>query len=129
MSLTLYRLRRLGLAIILLGTLPVAWAIRPWVIQGSISPCFFFTLTGRQCVFCGLTRAFAHATHGDWAQAFHCHPLWWVAALILLVLGSISLSDAVSGNDHLGICLRSKFATGWGTIAALVAASLWRAFA
>lgn len=47
--------------------------------------CLFHQLTGLPCPFCGLTRAFCHALHGQWSQSLAYHP------------AGILLAAAVSG--------------------------------
>jgi hypothetical protein len=82
-----------GLA--LLSVFPVAWIIHDVVLSGEAPvTCVFRLLTGKSCPFCGLTRAFASATHGQFGAAMDLHRLWWVFAVIILGFGLLSLWDA-----------------------------------
>lgn len=48
---------------------------RPRVHQGP-ALCAMPLLLGVPCPGCGITRALAHATHGEFADAFRHHALW-----------------------------------------------------
>jgi hypothetical protein len=96
------RLTRLTIALLLYSVFPVAWAGAPFITQANGCICIFRMMTGKPCVFCGLTRAFAHATHCEFGMAFSCHPLWWLAALVIFALATISLVDSVAGTDFIG---------------------------
>ena len=96
-----HRLNRLILAILLFAVLLIAWLIPSSVCESDASVCIFRTLTGKPCLFCGLTRAFVSVTHGNLDKAFIYHPLWWLAASIVICFGSISLFDAITGTNLL----------------------------
>ena len=70
--------KRLKLAI-WSSTLPALLAAcffyRPWVHDGPVV-CPLPLATGIPCPGCGITRATAHATHGEFREAFRYHPLW-----------------------------------------------------
>ena len=119
-----HRLKRLVLALVIYATFPVAWFIRPIVGRNNITICFFRTVTGRPCPFCGLTRAFAFAIHGEFGEAFHYHPLWWVAALVVACVGFVCLLDAVTGSDLLGILRRSCPLGKWFVVIVVLVALL-----
>ena len=89
-----YRIRCLLLAALLFATLAAIWLIQPFICSSDYTICFFRTVTGKPCVFCGLTRAFAYAMHGNLDSAFACNKFWWLAALITLCLAFFSLLDA-----------------------------------
>jgi hypothetical protein len=114
-----HRLKRLVLAILLFGVFVAAWAAPKWVGESKGSMCTFRTLTGKPCPFCGLTRAFVCAAHGDFRGAFGYHPLWWVAAVIIMGLGSISLVDAVRGTNLLHLPARLRRIGIWLVVGAL----------
>jgi hypothetical protein len=101
MTLAHYRYRCLFLAILLCSTFVIAWLIPPLICTSDYSICIFRTVTDKPCVFCGLTRALAYATHGDFDSAFACHKFWWLAALIIIVIVSVSMVDAVAGTSVL----------------------------
>jgi hypothetical protein len=76
---------------------PLAWLIQPLVIQTRFSICFFRTVFNRPCPLCGMTRAFACAMHGQFAQAGHFHPLWPLAAGIIAALAILLAADGARG--------------------------------
>ncbi len=47
----------------------------PHVHSGPVL-CPMALLLGMPCPGCGITRAFGHATHGQFREAFGYHPLW-----------------------------------------------------
>ena len=57
------------------GVLAACFFYRPWVHQGPVL-CPLPLMIGAPCPGCGITRALAHATHGDFAGAFAYHALW-----------------------------------------------------
>ena len=72
---------------LLLATFPIAYALQPLIVASTLIICPFRAITGRLCIFCGLSRALAYATHGDFAAATAMHPAWWLMAGVVLVLG------------------------------------------
>ena len=101
MMISHYRIRCLLLAVLLFSLLVIVWLIQPFICETDYTICFFRTVTGKPCVFCGLTRALAYASHGNFDSAFACHKFWWLAALIIIVIASISMVDAVVGTSVL----------------------------
>ena len=63
----------------------LAWA--GWVAAGEPAgpSCLFRQLTHLDCPTCGMTRALALLTAGDWRASLALHP--WAAPLVLQVLG------------------------------------------
>jgi hypothetical protein len=55
------------------GALSVSAILQPAKMAGT-SLCPFFHLTGIQCPFCGMTRAFISITHADFAEAIEYNP-------------------------------------------------------
>ncbi len=47
--------------------------------------CPFFRLTGFTCPGCGLTRAYIHAFHGDFATAFRYNPFFFTLPFYVFV--------------------------------------------
>lgn len=113
------KFRLLTLAAMLYAIFPVSWFAQPFILNSNRSVCIFRTLTGRPCLFCGLSRAFAHAIHGDFNLAFSCHPLWFLAVFLIIGFASISLLDAIKGTNVL-----SRFGKLWRIPIWLVAAIL-----
>ncbi len=74
---------------------PVAYLASSLILDSTIDVCPFRAAFGRPCIFCGLTRAFAHATHGNFAEAFALNPLWAVAMLLVGAAALSSIAAAV----------------------------------
>ena len=109
------REKYLLLTLCLWGVFPLAWLIQPYV--DSLPPmCTFRQVTGWPCLFCGLTRAFAHAAHGEWQAAGNDHPLWWLAALTILVITFCAMFGALRGTERL-MGLLSQYRYSWLFIA------------
>ncbi len=113
------RARRLVLGLALVAVAPVAWAGHDAVIAPGPSICAFRLVTGRDCVFCGLTRAFACVAHGEWSQATAYHPGWPFALALWLALLIATLADAVTGGDRLDRLTAPVRRHPWWTIAIL----------
>lgn len=47
----------------------------------GITPCQWLTSTGRPCITCGMTTAFAHAAAGEFASAFRAQPFGALLAI------------------------------------------------
>jgi hypothetical protein len=97
---------RFSYGFLLLLIFPIAWVYKYYYIRLPVSVCLFKTVTGIPCPFCGLTRAFTHSIHGDFQKAFVFHPLWWLAALILLCFIIILFYEGFTGSDLLVARLR-----------------------
>jgi hypothetical protein len=121
------RLEKFALALILLGTFPLARAIPSNYGTHGLTVCFFRTLTGSPCPFCGLTHALVFAMHGQWTMAFRYHPLWWLAALMVLTAGLASLADAATGSQTLDRWSRPWQTNVWSMAVILVVATVLRA--
>lgn len=121
-----HRRRRIALAVVLFAAFPAAWLLRAHLAGIQFTVCPYRALTGRRCAFCGLTRAFAHAAHGELAAAHAAHPLWWLAAAALAALGLLALHDGLSGSDRVGRLFRAWLAHAWYTVAILCAAAALR---
>ncbi len=93
--------KNLLLGILLISVFPLARVIHPYMTPSDFTVCAFRTITGKPCPFCGLTRAFSHAAHGDFSAAFGFNMFWWLAALLTAGVGIVALADGVSGNDRL----------------------------
>ena len=88
-----------------LGTVPLSWLIRDAIVgnnDGKYWVCGFRKITSIPCPLCGLTRAFAHVTHGQFDLAFQRNPAWPVAMAIILILGFSLLVDGIKGTDSFG---------------------------
>jgi len=61
-----------------------AFVVLAWLATGT--SCVIHSITGFPCPGCGLTRGLLASLHGDFAAAWHWHPLFWLAPLILLAV-------------------------------------------
>ncbi len=86
--------RRLFGAVVLLASFPVAWLAAPLIRAERVPVCIFYEATGWRCPFCGLTRAFACATHGQLAEAWRQNPLWPLAAGLIIAFAVCLIVDA-----------------------------------
>lgn len=93
--------RLLGAAALVLLCFAATWGAPSWALRGDATVCIFKTVTGRPCVFCGLTRALALGLHGDFAAAARMHPLWGLAAAVMLAVAAAAVSDALGGTRLL----------------------------
>ena len=121
------RARLLTGASLALGTFPVAYVARPIILGSFITLCPFATAFNRPCLFCGLTRAFAHATHGEFAAAFALNPLWWLAASLLLIAGVTCLRCAFAGTPLNAWWWRFWRDRPWSVITIVLVGSVLRA--
>ena len=110
----------------LLAAVPIAWAAHDLVVADRFSFCFFRTVTGSPCPFCGLTRAFAHATHRELTLAQAAHPLWPLAAVIVVVAGIMLGCDGLFGTSRFQ-AVTAVFHRVWlPLVLALGLFELWR---
>ncbi|MCP4157698.1 MAG: DUF2752 domain-containing protein [bacterium] len=100
------RKRRFGIGVLLFSIFPLVWVYRYFYSENPVSGCFFKLVTGRPCPFCGLTRAFSYSIHGEFREAMEFHPLWWLAALIILCFIVILFYEGFTGKDVLAGRLR-----------------------
>lgn len=90
------RASRLAWAVTLFATFPVVWWLRPLLLEDRVPICFFRIATTKPCPFCGLTRALAQATHGEFGLAWKYNPLWAAAAALIVVLATLMATDALA---------------------------------
>ena len=82
--------------------------------------------TGLDCPFCGMTRAFVFAAHGDLSAASGFNPGWPLAAVMVIVAVILCWRDASAGSDLAGRLWRGILARGWLIFAALSLLTLVR---
>jgi hypothetical protein len=97
----------------LLALFVTAYLLHPVITSNDSPACFFRIVTGRQCPFCGLTRAFSSAARGDFSGASLFHPLWWLAALSISAAGIACLYDAITGRGLIDRALRHQNIFVW----------------
>jgi hypothetical protein len=93
-----HRRRNLLWCVGLLCVFPIAFVFAPLIRSEKIPLCFFRQTTGLDCPFCGLTRAFACATHGQFTAANHFNPLWLPIAALMVGMALIFAIDASTGS-------------------------------
>jgi hypothetical protein len=89
------------LGLLLLGSIPLLGLFRGALEGSRRAICLFRVMTGRPCVFCGMTRALAEAAHGSWGRATRFHPLWALAAAAILLFGITAVVDGLTGSNRL----------------------------
>src|SRR5262249_10916877 len=75
--------------------------------------CPFRILTGRRCVFCGMSHALAFAVRGDFVSAGTAHPVWFIALPLFIVFAAAILTK------------RARLS--WSLVCALVLGTFWTA--
>lgn len=96
-----HRLKKFVGGLLILSVFPGAWLIKPILPDQGFNTCIFHIVTGKPCPFCGLTRAFTHAAHGEFRTAFAFNSLWWLFALIIAAIGITACLDAITGKNQL----------------------------
>jgi hypothetical protein len=87
----------------LLAVLLLASQLRPdprgWGTheQLGLPPCTFLTVVGKRCPACGMTTAWANATHGRLADALRANASGTLLAGVALVVAAWALIVAVRG--------------------------------
>ncbi len=104
---------RIGWGILFLSVFPITWMYRYYYKTFPFSGCFFKTIIGKPCPFCGLTRSISHAIHGEFQKAFVFHPLWWVAVLFIIVAIIIVLYEGITGDDLFSMKLKLRKELFW----------------
>ena len=127
MSVARERWRALAGSALLMGVFPAAYLAKPWIVSTTLILCPFRAVTGRPCVFCGLTRALAYAMHGEFAEAARLHPFWWAAALLIVVLALMLLARAARPRAPIPGWFRWRPADSRLLVALVVVGSLLRA--
>ncbi|MHC5057033.1 MAG: DUF2752 domain-containing protein, partial [Planctomycetota bacterium] len=117
------RLAQLAWAIALLAVFPTARLARPLILGSRTTVCPFRALTGRPCALCGLTRAFARASAGEFRLAFELHPLWWMAAIVVAALAILCLVPVSSGQAEVRAGLLGEMVHGADVPGAVVGES------
>lgn len=74
--------RTAGVLLALPAAFAFCYAYRPIVHDGPVV-CVWRILLGMPCPMCGITRAFCHFSHGEFAQGFQYNP---IAPLMLVYL-------------------------------------------
>ena len=97
------------------STALAGWFAGPFIDSHAVSVCIFRAITGRPCIFCGMSHAVVYAMGGNWAMASHANAAWWLILPLFLVV----TAGVISGRMRLG----------WRTVILIIAATLIRAIA
>lgn len=105
---------------VFIGLVPLVGAI---LVDAPMCPSA--TMTGIPCPGCGLTRATLSALQGNFAEAFHFHPLFWfVTPLYVGMLGSLGWSY-VRGGGYVPSQRFNKIATAVAITAFVLIIGVW----
>lgn len=104
---------RLRFGFLMVFLFPAVWVFKYLYPSFPVTICFFKTVTGKPCPFCGLTRAFSQALHGNFQKAFEFHPLWWLSILLILCAIIVLLYEGFTGNDRISKRLRAGQNFSW----------------
>ncbi len=66
--------------------------------QLGLNPCVWALTLGQPCPTCGMTTAFAHASHGDLLSAFKAQPFGALLAIVTASSFWVSLHVALTGS-------------------------------
>jgi hypothetical protein len=110
---------RLTIAFLPVIVFATARAVFPVVTNSNQPLCVFRIMTGKPCLFCGLTRAFAYASHGDLAAAAHFHPFWWLFAGLIIGISVLAWIDIFHATNRVGQMWR-KVPLVWAVAMVLV---------
>lgn len=109
-----------------LGVLGATMAMPVFWDQG-ISPipaCIFHTITGQPCPFCGATRSFVWAAHGQLGAAFQVFPIGPFMLLALVVAVGYS-AWAVATGRRLRVSLSPRLSQAFYISLLLILAANW----
>ena len=118
--------RRLLAAGLLFAVFPVAWWLRSFILADRFALCLYRRAVHKPCPFCGLTRAFAHMTHGEFGEAWRQNPLWPLAAALIAMAAVLATIDGICGSDTIGRFGRALERLWIPAALALVAFGVWR---
>ncbi len=110
------RLRRLAFAVFWLSPFPAAWLYYYRYETWHHTTCIYKSITGSDCAFCGLTRAFANATHAQFQEATELNVTWPFYFALFLLIAFSCLSAAISGNDRFLNSLHRLWQNHYGKI-------------
>ena len=82
---------------ILLLILPVTGILSKEIQEKSKGGCLVQSAFQTPCPFCGMTRAFSFAAHGDLTQANQLNPGWSILFFIMVILGVLHILDGLTG--------------------------------
>lgn len=86
---------------VLLLILPITGILSEEIQKESRGGCLIKSAFQTNCPFCGMTRAFSFAAHGDLAKANQLNPGWSVALFIIVALGILHLLDGFTEKTRI----------------------------
>ncbi|MGZ4778638.1 MAG: DUF2752 domain-containing protein [Thermoanaerobaculia bacterium] len=106
--------------LVALSCLTASTALAGWlggfvVTLDDFPICIFRAVTGRPCIFCGMSHAVIFAVRGNWGMASQANGGWYVILPLFLVL----TASVISGRARLG----------WPIVGVIVVATIVRALA
>lgn len=104
----------------------IAGVIQPNTVVNGPVTCLLKWCTGMDCPFCGMTRAFVFAAHGNLTAANQFNPAWPIAAIIILTVVILCWRDARTGSNLAGQLWRWMIAHGWMLVTVLVLLTIAR---
>lgn len=120
------RFPRLVVATIMLALVPLCHAMAGLLLRDAVPLCPFRCATGWPCPLCGLTRAIALASHGQWGPATAMNPLWPVFVTLALTFAILLFIDAWRRSDRAGYLLRALSGAWRWWAPGLLAFGIWR---
>jgi len=86
---------RIGTGVALLLIFPLTGLFHSIIESSQFSLCWFKTITGKPCIFCGLTRSMSCFIRGDFGQAFHYNPFFGIAVVLILLSSAVLIADGI----------------------------------
>lgn len=76
--------------------------------------CPFRKLTGVPCPGCGMSRAWLAVLHGNFKEAFHYHPLFWIIpVLMIFILWDGQIFSSQKANSLFAVGLAAAVGICW----------------
>lgn len=104
----------------------VAAMVPPLSVEQGPVLCPLKLCAGLDCPFCGMTRAFVFAAHGEPAIASGFNAGWPLAAVLVLAAVLLCWWDAATGSDRAGRTWRWLVGRGWLIAVGLVLMTVGR---
>jgi hypothetical protein len=120
------RFGQLATAVSLIAIFPLARALTPLLLRDALPLCPFRCATGKPCPLCGLTRAFAMASHGRWRDALKFNLLWPLFAGVIVLFSVLLVSDACT-RRHSARRFGQALSRRWiWILSGLIVFGIWR---
>jgi hypothetical protein len=93
-----FRIHWAYLALVIAALLIAVW-VQPEVVEKQPSLCLIKRITGKECMGCGMTRAFVCAVHGQFHKAYVQNKF---SVIVFPLLGYIAIRSIVRFNPSKG---------------------------